>query len=77
MGENDAARVLADSTVKKNVQKLAPELVFWIRCLVEGLYARSDTAALCPRPACVEEAAAREIEAVQPAAAADTRVGTG
>jgi hypothetical protein len=71
----DKTHVLADNSIKQTVEANAPELFFWIRCLVAGLYGRKDTTVLRPRPACVEEATAQEIEDVQKAVAPDTTEG--
>ena len=71
----DKTHVLADNSIKQTVEANAPELFYWIRCLVAGLYARKDTTVLRPRPACVDEATAQEIEDVPKVVAVDATEG--
>jgi len=71
----DKTHVLADNSIKQTVEANAPELFYWIRCLVAGLYGRKDTTVLRPRPACVEEATAQEIEDVPKVVAVDATEG--
>ena len=60
----NASHMVADNTMRARAATFGPELIFWIRCLVAGLYSRTDTTVMRPRPKVGEAATAEELEVV-------------
>ena len=56
--------MIADNTMRSRAATFGPELLYWLRCLVEGLHGRRDTTVIRPRPKVVEEATAAELEVI-------------
>jgi len=54
------SHVLADTSIRDNIELLVPELLFWLRCLAPGLWLKKSAKVLRPRPAIVEEVTAHE-----------------
>ena len=61
---SNSSHMIAHNTMKTRAGEFGPELLYWIRCLVEGLSARKDTTVIRPRPKVVEAATAEELEII-------------
>ena len=61
---SNSSHMIADNTMKTRAGEFGPELLYWIRCLVEGLSARKDTTVIRPRSKVVEAATAEELEII-------------
>jgi hypothetical protein len=69
---SNCSHMLADNNMRARAASFGPELLYWIRCLVSGLYSRADTTVLRPRPRIVQDAIDEEVDTILAASASNT-----